>query len=319
MEGNTVIPAHKMKRWLATQIIAKANISEAMDTGKFIYKVGSQFLIDEEFPVHILLELSRACNYSCPMCKRLNNAHNTNMSMELARKVVSEARYFGPTSFSLHLFGEPLLNSEWYNIVTMIKKAHIGNVVTLTTNGSMLNERTCRLIKKARIDKVFISVASFNGNVYKEQTGGKSIALILENIQNFIRYADKSKLYIRLFDDSEVPLNDVKIERRCYHNFADKGNKWSDYDSVERYPCWHPWFTIGVTVDGDTTVCCADFDLGLFIGNAYDDTIYDMWGGERVEAIRREHLARKFEACDVCKDCDVWQVRPNIYFRRQYD
>ena len=140
---------------------------------------------------------------------------------------------------------------------------------------------------------------------------------------------NKTKLFVRLFLGPEDPppvaeqlaeLQDlgVFLEIRGYHNFAGGCNEWTTFNpSTDRWPCFHPWFTLGVAVDGRTTVCCADYSLGLKVGNVYDQSIEEIWQSESIKSIRNEHISNKFERWKVCKTCDTWQFHPDIFFKNQ--
>lgn len=119
-----------LKRRLGVKQIAEKDTDALMEDvrvsrlKKVEYKMGSQFFIDRNFPLHLYFELSRACNYKCPMCMRTEVPSRGHFPEELAKKIISEAASKGPTSYSLHLFGEPLANPKWDNIVEMIRSAH---------------------------------------------------------------------------------------------------------------------------------------------------------------------------------------------------
>jgi len=276
-----------MKRFIATQLIKRVNSD--IKKGGFLYKLGTQWLIDRNFPIHLYLELSRECNLSCPMCRR-QPSENKHMSIDMVERIVNEAKRWGPTSYSLHLFGEPLLHPDIFRVTNLIRKAHKHNVILLTTNGHYLTP-------DIDADVVFVSMPTFNPNV----------------ICRARKY--KGKLSVRTFDDaitSRVKWSDLKVQQRKIHNFTDPTHPLTEYNKVERYPCWHPWYTLGITVDGEVIVCCADYTLGTQVGNILDNNLTQIWRGHKVTSIRRYPPT-------ICKTCDVWQFKPNIFFRRQYD
>ena len=104
----------------------------------WIYKPAAQMYIDRVFPRHLFIEVTANCNLSCAYCPREKETQN--ISFELLGKIVDEASGYGPRSFSLHLFGEPLLYPRIFEAVKYIKKRNSRNTVLLTTNGTVLND-----------------------------------------------------------------------------------------------------------------------------------------------------------------------------------
>src|SRR3990167_1690013 len=72
-----------------------------------LFKLAAQSFIDYEFPRHIFIETTANCNLSCEYCPR--EKRKEDMDFELFQRIVEECNQYGPRSFSLHLFGEPLL------------------------------------------------------------------------------------------------------------------------------------------------------------------------------------------------------------------
>ncbi len=314
-----------MFRNLAVNLLAKENLAQSTrKVNSLLYKLGTQLLIDRNFPLHIYLELSRSCNYNCPMCVRDKvNFKEGFMEEWLVRKITEEAKEYGATSFSLHLFGEPLLHSYWYNLVKVIREANPKNVILLTTNGSMMDEDCIRKLVELKVDRVFVSVHSFIADHYKIKTGDKgNIKVIIRNLESFrdlVGINQKPKLTIRKlsFGNSyNFPINPrFPIEQRNYHNFGGSKDEWTpDRLAIKRYPCYHPWFTLGVTFNGEVSPCCVDYNSQIQVGDAKTQTIKQIWRGQRIKFIREEHLQRRFNNLKFCKNCDGWRFHPNMFW-----
>jgi len=326
------------KRNQAIKLLAEKDTDALMKNSRsailksLIYKIGSQFLIDNDFPLHLYLELSRACNYNCPMCMRTKASGGGYFPESLAEKIVYEAAKKGATSYSLHLFGEPLINPKWDKIVSMIRNAHVDNTVLLTTNGYFMDESCCRRLVKLKVNRIFISMHSFDPDIYRKNTGGGAISVVLDNIQTFIRVGgvdSKTKLFVRLFyGPNDPPIDEkqlswlrklgISLEIRGYHNFAGGKNEWSTFKSLnKRWPCFHPWFTLGITVHGEVSVCCADVSVNLLVGNVFNQSVEEIWKSKAVESIRLGHLKNNFKNWGTCAVCDTWQFHPDIFFNYQ--
>lgn len=334
-----MVNAMYLKRRLGVSLLGTKDTDRLMESSRtsllrrIVYKTGSQFFIDRDFPLHLYLELSRTCNYNCPMCIRRESPSGGHFPEELAEKIIREAARKGPTSYSLHLFGEPLANPRWDRIVKMIRNARQSNTVLLTTNGFFMNEGCCKRLIELGVDCIFVSMHSIDAERYRKNTGGGDVSLVLNNIRTFARMAGprcKTKLFVRLFyGPGEPPVDESQLEElralgvffeiRGYHNYAGCRNEWTTFKrTVEHWPCFHPWFTLGVTVDGKVTICCTDGRLELELGNAFSQSIEEIWKSEVVKSIRREHLANLFERWKTCNICDTWRFHPDIFFKFQY-
>lgn len=327
-----------LKRLIGVKILTRSDTDKIMENVRkswsqtIVYKLGSQFLIDRDFPLHLYFELSRLCNYNCPMCMRREAPSGGHFPVELAKKITNEAAKKGPTSYSLHLYGEPLINPEWADIVAVIRRAHSQNTILLTTNGFFLNENASLKLIELGVNRIFVSLHSLDPNIYKTNTGGGDISIVLNNIRTFAKLAgpsSRTKIFVRLFHGpdavihSSTQLDTIKqlranFEVRGYHNFAGGKNNWTTFKNEKRrWPCYHPWFTLGIAVDGTSVICCADAQLRLKVGNAYEQPIEDMWKSSAVKSMRIEHLRNHFKNWKTCEFCDTWQFHPDIFFIHQ--
>lgn len=156
-----------------------------------IYKWLGRRFIDGNFPRHIFVELTADCQLSCAYCPRPKIS--SHLPFELFKKVVDEASLYGKRSFSLHLFGEPLLYPKIIEAIKYIKER--GHSVILTTNGLLLGE----FYKQLKIcDKIIWS--------YKENV---KVPEELKTWKNFT---------VRFFDKED--LSWPRRESRSFHNYG---------------------------------------------------------------------------------------------------
>ncbi len=298
-----------------------------------IYKSGMQLLIDKKFPLQINLELSRACNYDCPFCARTEAEKGTHIDVELAKKIIDEANEKAKvTVFALHMWGEPLLNPKWYEIVSYIKTSNPQNGITLTTNGFLLNSKNRQLIVDAKIDQIIVSLHTINAEEYKVRVGKDiDVEFVISNMLELAKeLSSEQSLICRLFDTfdeqkkyehrlDEFRSAGIVIENDHYDNSAGLRSDWSSTESSsKRWPCYHPWLTTTITVHGDVSICCVDAKMDLKIGSVNNDTLENVWQSELVEEMRDEHLSGKFtNVCKACEGCDTWSTKPDFFFNFQ--
>jgi sulfatase maturation enzyme AslB (radical SAM superfamily) len=248
-----------------------------------IYRFLGRRYISYEFPRHIFTELTSACQLRCSYCPRPRVSHH--LPFQLFKKIVDEASSYGKRSFSLHLFGEPLLYPRIIESIRYLKRK--GHVVILTTNGILLG----RFIKDLKIcDKIIWS--------YKE---GIEVPQELKNWKNFtVRFFDK--------EDTSWP----RRETRNFHNYGGQPHLQKfivPSTEITRYPCYHPFLAPAVRYNGDIVICCADPDGRSVVGNISKMTLAEAW--KKMEWTRQQHLAGVFRG--ICRDCDVWKSYPSLF------
>ena len=112
------------------------------------------------------------------------------MDFGLFRSIIDEATHYGPRSFSLHLFGEPLLYPRIWDSIDYIKKKNKHHTVLLTSNGTLF-ERYITELTSSRVDKVIWSwrpEAKFS-EALQNMRGRRTIVLIAHRLAT-VRNAD---------------------------------------------------------------------------------------------------------------------------------
>ena len=194
---------------------------------------------------------------------------------------MEEASLFGHRSFSLHLFGEPLLYPRIDDCIEYIKRR--GHAVILTTNGLLL-EKHVEALKK--VDKIIWS--------YKEKI------TIPEEIRKWRNFT------VRFF--GEVRGKWKHSEVRSLHNYGGQVSG-VPFTGKARYPCYHLWLAPAVTATGEIVICCADPKVTTSVGNVATMTIAEAW--KKMQATRDEHLKGIYSG--ICKNCNVWATYPSLF------
>lgn len=324
---------NKLKRRIFTTLLSKRNTNQFKNNillntfKKYLLKVGLRFFVDKQFPLNIFLEVSRTCNYSCPMCIRENLEElNGFMKLDIVKKISKEAAQYGATSFSLFLFGESLLNPDIYEICSILKTAHKHNRLILTTNGSQLTSDCSKKLLKIGVDTLFISIPSLDPGEYSKLTGNrgnidKIYQNLLEHAKN-IKKESKTKTVIRIFNHSnedkiKVPFLKKKgffIEFRNYHNNAKHTNKYSKMQkNIKRWSCIRPWFILAVTALGEVAACNIDHKFNSGLGSINTKSLADMWKSSELKTFRYLHRNELWNDIEPCSICDAWQYDPGMF------
>ena len=264
-----------------------------------IYKIAAQSWIDLDFPRHIFIEVTASCNLSCEYCPR--EKRNENMDFTLFKRIVDECNGYGPRSFSLHLFGEPLLYPFILDAIKYIKEKDKRHTILLTTNGTLLNKFIDPLLD-LKVDRI---IWSWRRNNFTART---------------IRLFKKVGM-VRLLVEETPPEEFEKwktfprVEIKHLHNYGGHIDtaKWGVKTEEERWPCYHLWLAPAIRWNGDITICCNDPKGSESICNySGDNNLHSFWSSPRLHSIRQAHLNGQYTG--LCKGCDSYKAYPDIFF-----
>lgn len=268
-----------------------------------IYKALAQSWVDYDFPRHIFIETTSACQLSCEYCPREKRSEH--MDWELFKSIVDECSEYGPRSFSLHLFGEVLMYPKIVEAIDYIKDKNEKHKVLLTTNGVLLNKFNSKL---RRVDRIIWTYRknNFNKESIKLLKEKGLIRLLIEETpeEEFEKWSKFPRVEIKHLHNYGGNIDVSKWGLRSEPSVSGGGDK--------RYPCYHLWLAPAVRWNGEITFCCNVPQLGYEVLGRYPvDKIGDVWKGPRLADIRDEHKKKIYNG--ACAKCTSWQAYPSIW------
>ena len=117
-------------------------------------KYGFYNRLSRKFPSQVMVDITEVCNLGCIHCAhpkfKISTAYNKRMLNEnLNKKMVDEVAKYGKNITKYIRYtsnGEPLVHPKSYEMIQYaVEKS--GTKVTLTTNGTLLNEKKWRSFK----------------------------------------------------------------------------------------------------------------------------------------------------------------------------
>ena len=248
-----------------------------------------------EWPRHIHLELTTSCQLSCFHCPRPDK--NEDMDYMLFRSIIDEASHYGPRSFSLHLFGEPLMYPRIIEAIEYIKMARKGNVVILTTNGLLLDQYESELEENG-VDKIIWTRREisklFSSGVFR-----------LLKKRGLIRIFPETTSY-----KEALKWKGYQREIKYLHNYG--GTIPRPTRVQERYPCYHLWFSPAVRYNGDFTLCCNDPYGKLVLGKiTKEHGVRYYWNSFLLHEARTLQASGNYKG--ACKNCNAWTTYPTFF------
>ena len=121
--------------------------------------------------------------------------------------------------------------------------------------------------------------------------------LMEENKEEYPQILEKWRPIV---DGVRVSLMVAYGEVTAHSAVGDRGKA----DSEKNWrPCPQLWTRLIILSNGEVTVCCADYEGKLSVGNIANNTIEDLWQCEKIKKIRDINFRRAFDELPICRSC----------------
>jgi len=271
-----------------------------------------------DYPLLVDLELASVCNLNCPMCYTITDEFKSKvkrglMKFDLFKRIVDEIA--GKVyAIRLSLRGEPTLHKKFIECIEYAKNAGIKEVSTLTHGGRLELE----LFKKAvdaGIDWFTVSVDGL-GETYDKIRKPLTIKDTLRRLREIHQFKEEHGLVkpvIKVqgiwpairhnpteYYDTLVPITDLI----SYNPLIDYLGNDEGIIYEDNFACPQLYERIVISSDGQVMMCSNDEDGLHIIGNAYEESVHDLWHGENLEKIREIHNQTDgFKTMKACRAC----------------
>lgn len=269
----------------------------------------------------VYVEITNVCNLACAFCPGTAREKRF-MTPETFALLAGKLRPYTDFLY-LHVMGEPLLHPQLAEILHICEE--LGFRVCLTTNGTLLPEKLPLLLESSAIQKVSVSLHSFEGNgrsdgleEYVERVADSCLSLAGGGVICALRLwnqggADAENFRIlRVLDrmmkkNTETLPRDRRGNRRLEENlYLEEGEKF-DWPDPRQAPqdtqfCYGLRQQIAVLCDGTVVPCCLDSEGRLALGNLLSQEMDDILASPRARAIQKGFDARR-PAEELCRRC----------------
>ncbi|MBI3553495.1 MAG: radical SAM protein [Elusimicrobia bacterium] len=279
-----------------------------------------------DYPLHVDLELSSACNLTCPMCPTVTDYYKANvdlqlMKFDLFKKLVDEIGPNGVYSIRVSWVGESTMHKRFIDCIKYAKAAGIKEVSTLTNGYKLMAPEFCDQVVESQLDWITVSVDGVD-KVYEDirkPITFKDIQLGLKNLKEARERAGSLKPGIKIqgvwpavkqnadkYMDVFTPITDL-----IYTNpLIDYLHNDKDIEYVPQFTCYQPFQRLVIRSNGDAVMCSND-DMGhTVVGDANTETVHEIWHGKRMGEVRRMHIEQRATSENaVCARCYVPRAR----------
>jgi len=191
---------------------------------------------NKDFPVSIDFQISNICNFECIMCngeysisvrqhremlEPYNNPYDTNFISQLETFIpyIREASFSGGETFIIDFYYK-----IWEKIIELNPKV----IISVTTNGSVLNDRVKNILDKLKFN-ITISIDSVNKQTYEYIRRNGKMENLLNNLEYFIEYTKTKNTFLTA---RVCPLKQNWKELPEILNFLNKKNIRTTFNTV---------------------------------------------------------------------------------------
>ena len=296
---------------------------------------GFEGRLTADFPSQIVIDITEVCNLACIHCphpdfKKSEHYDARYLSPELNAKVVDEVRAHGVGKTQYIRYsseGEPLVHPKGYEMIEYAVR-NSGVYVTLTTNGTIMNERRTRALLDAGVHMIDISIDAFNADTYSNIRVNGDLEITRTNVLNLISWVKKSgsatKVVVSFIEQPQNTHEAADFESywkeqgadsvvvRRLHSAAgaviDVANIMRKEQAKEvRRPCVYPWERIVLNPRGYLAFCPADWTHGSSMVDYTNTTIAEVWQGDFYRSLRQAHISDNYAEHKFCGQCPDWK------------
>lgn len=273
-------------------------------------------------PKKVLLGLQEGqCNLACPKCythgqtlPSSNDRPGGVMDFSKFLTLVSELKEFSPR-VTPQTWDEPFLTPDLFRYLKVLKENSL--VVTMDTNGILLNRENRKMLIDLKIDSVFISVDAITEKTYGLVRGKDVLPLVRENTLSllkergeasfprigvsFVREENNAHEEEEFVDYWKELVDVVRVNQKF-----EKDRTIEEFSRNERTPCWSLYDSLMIHHDGSAALCCVDTHYQNEIGNVFDHGVSKVWNGDFFKKVRGLHEEGQYAEIQICADCELW-------------
>lgn len=292
-----------------------------------------------DFPYSYSISLGEyKCNRKCRMCPMYGTPPKK--ERYITDKIFERAcMELGDRSCNLEIsaYGETFMHPKSFEYLSTARRLCPKACIIVATNGAFLDRKRCEEIVDSGIDHLSFSLNAGTEKSYKWLTGADNYGQICRNLEMLVRIRNKRsakhlkitthiigiKELSREFDDFIRRWSGITDDAtvRNYGNWAGMVDR-NEVTPAEgqkipskRYPCIWLWYATKIEPNGDVSKCfvhvTGDRDP---LGNILKQGFESIWKGEKLRRLRELHCDNRYDSVELCKDCIVWSLFPDVWF-----
>lgn len=287
-------------------------------------------------PFILFIDPCGRCNFSCNFCPCNTSDYNKEerhkiMSLSDFKHVIDGLKSFPEKIKVIYLygFGEPLLNPDFIEMAKYLKAADVCREIRLVTNGYLMNPKLNDQLVESGIDLIRISIEALNDKDYKKICGvNLRYEDFVANIADLYKKS-RGKLQVgcKIVNATISSEDDTKLFHEIYDSISDFAwvedivGGWPEFEEMV-YPegqqieadnwiwksdhytkCSFSLVMMMVHSNGVVSPCPNDWKIAHDMGNAFENTLPDIWSSEKWKKFQLLHVEEGREKIPFCQHC----------------
>jgi radical SAM protein with 4Fe4S-binding SPASM domain len=272
-------------------------------------------------PEIFAIETILGCNLKCPECAIGGNYVSRKkgwMTFTQFKSIADKIRPYCKYLY-LHIWGEPMLNNDIYQ---MIEYASTFTRTNISTNGKSMTDKNAEMLIRSGVNDIIVSIDGVSQNVYEKYRVGGSVQKAINSLKmlqyfnqkygnkvhiipqfivmkhnhhemnSFCKLTESIGLrplfkspYIRNSKSCFSNSDDPRFQRPCYPDLTSLKKAMRECGSVRN--------DFNVLVDGTVVACCHDYDSFTNFGNIFEQNVLDIWNSEKYKRFRWNVMSGK--------------------------
>jgi radical SAM protein with 4Fe4S-binding SPASM domain len=279
-------------------------------------------------PFAILFEPASICNFKCRFCffneaDIYQHIEKGKMKYDDFKKIVDDLAAWPGDRIKVARvigFGEPLVNRETPDMIRYLKERNVAERIEVTTNASLLDAEMSERLIESGLDYIRCSIYSVDPEKHQHITQNK---IPIERMRDNIRTLAETRaqmgkstpfIYVKMIDRGQEE-NQKFLD--TYAPFADEtaiehAHSWLDGEdgrASQRGVCPQPFKMMNIHFNGDVVMCDPDWKGNTQVGNALEQPVSSIWGGETVRAFWKMQLENRRSENPSCATCSFLNDR----------
>ncbi len=294
-------------------------------------------------PYSLFIDVCNACNFRCSYCptgdtellKKVGRK-NKLMDVELFKKIVDDLKAFPQKLKVVNMYkdGESLIHPNFTNMVRYLKDADVTERIWVKTNGHLLSPEYNERLVLCGLDMIGVSVQHVHAQGFYDVAGVRiDYDQYRHNVMDLYQRSRNTNTRIST-KIADIGLTEAE-KKKFYYDFSDRCDfvtieglhGWSasdvkdwrlgtdnSFDGLERtdkIACPLTLYMLTVNSNGKISICNDDWMQAHDIGDVNNESLYDIWHGDKLKAFRVMHLEGRRSENIACRGCDYIKVLPD--------
>lgn len=278
-------------------------------------------------PVQFHLEITSKCNLACGFCPVHRVTRGQQLSKEEIEGVIRQMATFDPEYVDFINYNEPLTCKEFWGYAELVTSLLGHGRLGMVTNGTIMTESIADRILGLHPKQVIFSIDAFTAETYaKVRPRWTSVGPVEDRFLRDLIYANVN-LYLERVErsgSSAWPVIEMVVCDLNAHEVAATRDYWLPrlhnqflainctgrggeraFTVPNDNPCSVILDGLWILSDGRVVACCEDWDARDCVGDVREQTLEEIWRGDRIKRFREAHFAGKKKSLAACAECQV--------------